>query len=148
MKVLFVKSVKGIGKEGDVKDVAPGYAQGFLFPQKIAVEATSSAIKQAEKRALARAGEREVSEALLEQAVRDLAGKVLTLHHRANEEGTLYDKVDIHDVQKGIKAEFGVDLPEDIIKLSGHFDTLGTFDIPLKYGSVSATLSLTVEPVS
>jgi large subunit ribosomal protein L9 len=148
MKVLFVKSVKGIGKEGEVKEVAPGYAQSFLFPQKIAIEATPSAIERIEKQALAKAGEREVSEALLEQAVRDLDGKTLTLHHRANDEGTLYDKVDIHDIEKGIKAAFHIDLPEGVIDLPNHLDTLGSHDVSLTHGKARAVLTVSIEPVS
>ena len=37
MKVILQQDIKGIGKKGDVKDVADGYALNFLVPQKKAV---------------------------------------------------------------------------------------------------------------
>lgn len=48
MKVILLKELKGRGGEGDVVDVAQGYAVNYLLPQGIAIEATKGELKQLE----------------------------------------------------------------------------------------------------
>ena len=46
MEVMLLKAVKGLGKAGDVKKVADGYARNYLLPHGLAVVATDAARKQ------------------------------------------------------------------------------------------------------
>ena len=50
MKVIFLKNVKGVANEGDVKEVKEGYAKNFLFKQKLALEATPANMKAHEEK--------------------------------------------------------------------------------------------------
>ena len=49
MKVILLQDVKGVGKKDTIVNAADGYARNFLFPQKLAVEATPGAMKGIEK---------------------------------------------------------------------------------------------------
>ena len=50
MKVILLQELKGKGGEGDVVDVAPGFANNYLLPQKLAILATKGNLKQLEQR--------------------------------------------------------------------------------------------------
>ena len=50
MKVILLGELRGKGGEGDIVEVAQGYAENYLFPQKIAQPATPGNIKQLEER--------------------------------------------------------------------------------------------------
>ena len=50
MKVIFLKNVKGVANEGDIKEVKEGYAKNFLFKQKLALEATTANMKAHEEK--------------------------------------------------------------------------------------------------
>lgn len=50
MKVILLQDVKGQGKQGEIKEVSEGYARNFLFPRKLAEEATPQALKALEEK--------------------------------------------------------------------------------------------------
>ena len=50
MKVVLLKDVKSIGKRDDIVNVSDGYARNFLFPQKLAAEATPGALKEIQRK--------------------------------------------------------------------------------------------------
>ena len=50
MKIILTETVEKLGQEGEVKEVANGYARNFLFPRGLAIPATAGALKQAEAR--------------------------------------------------------------------------------------------------
>jgi len=50
MKVILNKDFSTLGEEGDVKDVAKGFARNFLFPRNIALPYTQGMIKLIESR--------------------------------------------------------------------------------------------------
>ena len=78
MKVILLDEIKGKGGEGDVVEVAQGYAENFLFPKKLAVEATPGAMKGVEKMRKAEA-EREAQRRADATAQADaLRGKVIS----------------------------------------------------------------------
>ena len=50
MKVVLLKDVKNVGKRDDILTVSDGYARNFLFPQKLAAEATPGALKEIQRK--------------------------------------------------------------------------------------------------
>ena len=52
MRVILIKDVPSLGRVGEVKDVADGHAQNYLFPRKLAIEATAGALRKAQAAAV------------------------------------------------------------------------------------------------
>ena len=50
MKVVLLKDIRNVGKRDDIITVSDGYARNFLFPQKLAAEATESVLKEISKK--------------------------------------------------------------------------------------------------
>ena len=50
MKVVLLKDVKNIGKRDEIVNVSDGYARNFLFPQRLAAEATAGTLKEISKK--------------------------------------------------------------------------------------------------
>ena len=110
MKVLLRTDVEGLGRTGDLVEVARGYARNYLVPQGWAVEAGSGMTAQAEtmqrKRALQAAADKSDAE---ESAAR-LEGLVLQVTAKASEEGRLFGSVGVIEVVSALVDQFGLEV--------------------------------------
>ena len=105
MKVILLKELKGRGGEGDVIDVAQGFAVNYLLPQGIAIQATKGELKQLEqrrhnieKRELART----TDATTLKNA---LDGKSLRVLAKVGEEGQLFGSITAAQVAEALEAK-------------------------------------------
>jgi large subunit ribosomal protein L9 len=144
MKVILKSTVDHLGRAGDVKDVADGYARNFLLPRKLAEAATPSALKYwekgKEKRAAVVAGEVKLAQELAGK----LAGVNLTFSMPASEEGKLFGSVGKTDVLKSLKAA-GYEVPKNSVRLETALKTTGEHDVELRLApEVLAKIKVTV----
>ncbi len=110
MKVLLRSDVEGVGRTGDIVEVARGYARNYLVPQGLAIEAVPGVAAQAEamqrKRALKAASDR--SEA--ETAAAQIAGVVVHVTAKASDEGRLFGSVGAAEVADALVAQVGLEV--------------------------------------
>ncbi len=147
MQIIFLKDVKGVGKKNDIKNVADGYAQNFLFKNNLALAATPDKIKSFEAQNTKKQHDTAASAAALAAAVAGLDGKELTLTVKANEKGTLFKKIAASDILREIKDSLGTTLPEEIIHLDEPFRETGEHTILLKAEKTSAKITLHIKAV-
>ena len=145
MKVILLKDVKGVGRAHEAVEAKDGHALNYLIPQKFAVAATPTALKEAEYRRAQTVARRELDVKLLEQNIAALAEARIVVKAKANEKGHLYDAVGEREISVAAKEQARIDLPEDAIKLEKPFKELGTFDIPIAAGGTFGKFSLTIE---
>ena len=108
MKVLLLEDVYKLGRAGDVKKVAPGYARNYLMPEGLAVLATPGAVKQAGR--ITKQGE--VKRAKVNQELggvaEQLAGKRFTFAAKASETRRLYGSINTQMIAEIVSEEIGV----------------------------------------
>ena len=127
MKVILLKDVKKIGKKGDVIEASDGYARNFLFPRKLAEEATASNLHILNNK---KENERKQKLAELEAAQKlagELKGKEIKITAKTGENGKLFGAITSKDVSGLIKEQYKVDIDKkkivmDTIKLAGQYD--------------------------
>lgn len=145
MKVILTKDVKGIGRAHDEISAADGYALNYLIPGKLAIPATSTAMKEAEFRRKQVTDRSQIDKALLAQNIASLEEAHIVIKLKANEKGHLYDAVGESDIRAAAKGQTHIDLPEGAIRLEKPIKELGTFDIPVSAGEVFGKFSITIE---
>lgn len=110
MKVLLLKDVYKLGHAGDVKKVADGYGRNYLLPQRLAVLATSAALKQAETLRQNAA----ISRAKLNDELKGVADQLnaltLTFPMKAGETGKLYGSITSANIAAKIKEQSGLEI--------------------------------------
>jgi large subunit ribosomal protein L9 len=132
VKLLLKKSIKTVGRVGDVVEVSAGYARNYLLPQDLAVVPTPGNVKKVEmiRQEIERQERerREQQETLLKQ----LQGVEVTLERKANEQGHLYGAVSATDIARALQAQ-GFNVEPDDISLPGRLDHIDTYMVTIRF---------------
>ena len=145
VQVVLTESISSLGKDGDVVDVAPGYARNFLFPTGKAVNVTPAVLKQIEKK---REKEKVLAEKIKKDALDfEIALKTIgrfTIKKQVGEDGVLFGTVTNGDVAEVIKTSTKKDIDRRDIQVPD-IHTLGSYTVQIKlHQEVSAEVNIEV----
>ena len=145
VKVILRADRQGLGKRGDIVDVADGYARNYLLPKGHAFKATDGAVTQAgamrRARDLRDAHDREGAQAIATR----LVAKVITISAKSGPDGKLYGSVTSADVVDAIAAQANIQLERKQIHMEP-IKSLGEHSIAAKLHS-AVEFPITVEVV-
>ena len=146
MEVVLLKAVKGLGKAGDVKKVADGYARNYLLRLGLAVPASEAALKQlaaeSEARKLDQVRERAAAE---EQAGR-LENVSLVFKMRVGDSGQLYGSVTNADIAERLSADLGEEIDKRKVLLGDPLKEIGSREVDVRlHSGVRITVKVIVE---
>ena len=110
MKVLLRSDVDGLGRTGDIVEVARGYARNYLVPKGLAIEALAGVTAQAEAMQRKRTLKAAADQAEAEATAARIAGVVVPLTAKASDEGRLFGSVGIAEVADALTAQIGLEL--------------------------------------
>lgn len=132
VEVLLAEDVPGIGKQGDILKVKPGFARNYLLPQGLATMATAANKRRVElhRQRLAELAEQKRKQLL--QLAERVSKYSVTLEANANEEGHLYGSIVAHDISKALIAA-GYAVEEDHVRLEGPLKELGMYTVKLQF---------------
>ena len=145
MKVILLGELRGKGGEGDVVEVAQGFAENYLFPKKIAIKATPGNLKQLEERRhnIAIREEKRLADA---NALKEtLEGKSVTVEARIGEEGQLFGSITSAMIADAIKQQLGVEVDRKRISRSHAIKNAGRHEVEVDlYRDIDATVVVLV----
>lgn len=145
MKVILLTEVQGKGGEGDVVEVARGFFNNYLGPQKKAVLATAGNLKQLEQRRgnIAKREERRIADA--EALKASLEGKKIFVDAKVGEEGVLFGSVTTSMIADAVLAETGVEIDRKRLDVRKAIKTAGEHTVALNiYRDIHVDLQLMV----
>jgi large subunit ribosomal protein L9 len=133
-QAILLKDVENLGNAGDAIDVSPGYLRNYLLPRRLAQPATAGALEDARRRREAEErAAREASERADETAAL-LSKTVLTIQHRAGEDGKLYGSVTSKEVAEAIAEARGLRVDRKKIRLEDPIREVGTYMVEIEVG--------------
>ena len=144
-QAILLQDVENLGSRGDAVEVSPGYLRNYLLPRKLAQPATKGALEEAQRRREAEErAERESAERAQETAAL-LSKTVLTIHHRAGEDGKLFGSVTSKEIADGIRDARDLKIDRRKIKLEEPIHETGTYMIEVELtGGVTASVKTIV----
>jgi large subunit ribosomal protein L9 len=131
-QAILLKDVEDLGAAGDAVDVSPGYLRNYLVPRKLAQPATDASLQEAQRRR--EVAERAAQEAAdrAEETAALLAKTVLTIQHRAGEDGKLYGSVTNAEIAEAISEARGLRVDRKKIRLDEPIREIGTYMIEIE----------------
>jgi large subunit ribosomal protein L9 len=133
-QAILLADVENLGSRGEAVDVSPGYLRNYLLPRKLAQPATKGALEEAQRRLEAQErAERESAERAQETAAL-LSKTVLTLHHRAGEDGKLFGSVTSKEIADGIREARDLRIDPRKINLEQPIHETGTYMVEVEVG--------------
>ena len=143
-QAILLKDVDSLGQAGEAIDVSPGYLRNYLLPRKLAQPATAGSLEEARRRAeAAEQAAREASERATESAAL-LAKTVLTIQHRAGEDGKLYGSVTTKEIAEAIAEARGLRMDRKKIRLDDPIREVGTYMVEIDVGGGGTTRIKTI----
>ncbi|MFZ5917974.1 MAG: 50S ribosomal protein L9 [Chloroflexota bacterium] len=146
MKVLLTKDVTGVGKAGEIKRVADGYARNFLLPQGLAVPAQTGQIKQAQERHQAEQKKSARQAADAQTLAARMAQLTLTFQVKAGEQDKLYGSITSGDIVQELEKKIGRQVDRRKVLLDEPIKQLGAYQVNIKLTSeVTGVVTVVVE---
>ena len=147
MKLLLRSDVSGVGKRGDIVDVADGYARNFLVPKGFAIKASPGVEQQAEQMRRSRAVKDAHDRAGAEEIAKVLVPSVIKITARVGGEGRLFGSVTTSEVADAVRAQTGIELDRKTLSLDEPIKSIGTHAVGAKLHS-DVQFQITVEVVA
>lgn len=132
MKVILLQDVDGLGKAGDLKEVANGYARNYLLPRHLAAGATPSLIANRIQRIAAEQRKLEKLAELNRQQAERLGQVSLTFKAKVGSQGRLYGSITSQDIAAALRESENITIDRRSIELPNPIRTVGTFNISVK----------------
>jgi large subunit ribosomal protein L9 len=146
VKVILTSDVQKLGKSGELKDVADGYARNFLIPRRLAVPAAGGAYRAWQHDIASREEKREREREDAEIAAQRIASTTLTLGVKVGEGGKLYGSIGAKDIADALGRR-GIEIDRHKVDLEEPLKTLGTYKVAVKvFQGLSPEVTVVVEP--
>jgi large subunit ribosomal protein L9 len=133
-QAILLKDVENLGEAGTAIDVSPGYLRNYLIPRKLAQPATAGALEEAQRRREAAERAAEEAEARAGETAALLSKTVLTIQHRAGEDGKLFGSVTNAEIAEAIAEARGLRVDRKKVRLEEPIREIGTYMVEVEVG--------------
>jgi large subunit ribosomal protein L9 len=144
-QAILLKDVESLGSAGDAVDVSPGYLRNYLQPRKLAQPATQASLDEAQRRREAAERAAKDAEERAGETAALLSKTVLTIQHRAGEDGKLFGSVTNAEIAEALAQARGLKVDRKKIRLDDPIREVGTYMVEVEIsGGVTAKVKTIV----
>lgn len=129
MKLVLREDISGLGKRGDLVNVADGYGRNFLIPKGKAILATKGIVNQAEAMRKARDVRDQKAKSTAEGVASKLVSLNLIIKANASQEGKLFGSVGPNEIISALKDQAQIEIDRRTIIMDEHIKDVGTFQV-------------------
>jgi large subunit ribosomal protein L9 len=146
VKVILTGDVPKLGKSGEMKDVADGFAQNYLIPRKLAVPASGGAFRAWQHDIASREEKRKREREEAEIAATRISSTTLTMGVKVGEGGKLYGSITAKDIADALGRR-GIMVDRHKVDLEEPLKTLGTYKVAVRvFTGMVPEVTVVVEP--
>ena len=145
MKVILLEDIKGVGKKDDIINAADGHARNYLFPKKLAIEATKENIAklEAQRKNIMLKKQQEAEDALALK--KTLEGKIVKIEVKKGENGRLFGSVTNKEISEALARQEGLQIDRKRILLDEAIKSTGQKQVDVKlYTDITAKITVEI----
>jgi len=147
VRVILKAEVRGLGRAGEVKDVADGYARNYLLPKGLAIEATGGELKLLAQERQSEKTKKDRAHRDAEELASRLGEVTLVFKLKAGEQGKTFGSVTAKEVADALKKEAKAEIDKTKIVLHEPLRSLGVHKVEVRLLSdVRANVTVAIEP--
>ena len=145
MKVILLEDVKSVGEKGELVNTSDGYAKNFLFPKKLAVEATKSNLNEFELKQKAEAKRKKEELEQAQKMAKELEDKIVTVKVKTGENGKLFGSVTNKEVAEEIVKQTGLKIDKKKVSIGDPIKMVGERTAVIKlHPKVAAEITIKI----
>jgi len=139
MQIILIQDVNNLGGANEVVTVKNGYARNFLIPNKLAVEASPSNLKQLEERLKQIKKKEEKMLAEINKVIAALQQGAVKIGAKTGTTGKIFGSVTNVQVAKAVREQKGYEIDRRRIHLFDEIKELGTYKAKVDFGNGNET---------
>ncbi|HEY8397474.1 MAG TPA: 50S ribosomal protein L9, partial [Flavihumibacter sp.] len=139
MQVILIQDVDNLGQANELVTVKNGYARNYLIPQKFAVEASPSNLKQLNEKLKVKAKKEAQMLAEINQVIAKLQEGALKLGAKTGTSGKIFGSVTSLQIARAIREQKGYEIDRKKITIADEVKELGQYKATIDFGNGKTT---------
>ena len=139
MQIILIQDVDNLGGKNELVTVKNGYARNYLIPQKMAVEASPSNLKQLEEKLKVQKKKEDKMLAEINQVIAKLQEGALKLGAKTGTSGKIFGSVTSLQIARAIREQKGYDIDRKKISIADEVKELGQYKAVIDFGNGKST---------
>ena len=145
MKVILLSDIKGVGKKDQIINANDGYARNYLFPKKLAVEATTGNLSNLKSKQESNQFRKDLQKDEAIKIAETMKNIKLSIKVKAGENGKIFGGVTSKEISESLKQQHNIEVDKKKINLSETIKNIGTYEVDIKlYEGVIGKLTVQV----
>lgn len=146
MLVFLLKDVKGLGRTGEIKNVADGYARNYLLPQKLAESVSAKQGEQLKTLQKSQANKAAAATESVKTVLGRLEGKTIKVSGPASAKGTLYKGISAQQIVRAVADQLKQEIKPEYVILDEPLKEVGKHAVGLKFHNEKVQLNIEILP--
>lgn len=145
MKVILLQDIKNVGKKEEIINANDGYARNYLFPKKLAIEATNDNLAKLQAKKTSEANKKKAEIDANKEIAKKIEKIELIVKAKAGETGKIFGGITSKEISEELKKQYQFDIDKKKIVLKETIKKLGRFLAEIKFGEgINAQLKINV----
>ena len=147
MQVILLQDIKNVGKKDQIINANDGYARNFLFPKKLAIEATKDNLLKLQAKKDSKTHQKNLEIEANKEIAKKIESITLELKDKAGANGKTFGGITSKEISEELKKQTKIEIDKKKIILKETIKTIGRYLVDIKFGDgVNAKLTLNVTP--
>ena len=146
MKVILLQDIKNVGRKEQVIEANDGYARNYLFPKKLAIEASKDNMLKLQAKKTAEANKKKAEIEANKEIAKKIEKIELQIKAKSGENGKIFGGITSKEIAEELKIQYKFEIEKKKIVLKETIKNLGRFSAEIKFGDgINAKLTINVQ---